>query len=64
MYLDFDNGLARERAAQMRAEVARNRLEARLERVGRTGEEGPARGGRVARGFALVAALFGAHSAS
>ena len=63
MYLDFDNGLTRERAAQMRAEVARNRLEARSAKVGRTGEDGDTRKGRVARGFALVAALFGAHPA-
>ncbi len=63
MYLDFDNGLARERAAQIRAEVARNRLAARLAKVGRTGEDGVSRRGRVARGFALVSALFGAHPA-
>ena len=64
MYLDFDNGLARERAAQMRAEVERNRLEARSAKVGRTGEDGAARKGKVARGAALVSALFGAHAAS
>jgi hypothetical protein len=64
MYLDFDNGLARERAARMRAEVARNRLEARPAKAGRTGEDGAAREGSVARGAALVSALFGVHSAS
>ena len=63
MYLDFDNGLARERAARMREEVARNRLEARSAKVGRAGEDLGVRRGRVARGAAtLVAALFGAHS--
>lgn len=81
MYQDFDIGLARERAAQMRTEVARNRLEARLAREARfakastlseearlakarLGDEAALRGGRVARGFARVFALFGAHSAS
>lgn len=64
MYLDFDNGLARERTAQMRAEVARNRLEARSAKAGRAGEDGAARRGVVARGATLIAALFGAHSAS
>lgn len=64
MYLDFDNGLARERAAQIRSEVARNRLEARSARAGQLDEDGAARKGSVARGAALVAALFGARSAS
>jgi hypothetical protein len=64
MYLDFDNGLARERAAQIRARVARNRLAAHSAKVGRTGEDAGIPGGRVARGFALVSALFGTHSAS
>ena len=64
MYLDFDNGLVREWAAQMRAEVSCNRLEARSAKVGRTGEDGGLPRGRVARGFALFSALFGAHSAS
>ena len=65
MYLDFDNGLARERAAQMRAEVARNRLEARSAKVGRIGEDGGIPRGRVARGFvARASTLFGAYSAS
>ena len=35
MYQDFDIGLARERTAQMRTEVARNRLDARLAREAR-----------------------------
>ena len=64
MYLDFDNGLARERASQMRAEVSRNRLAAFSARAGRTDEDGAARKGRLASGFALVSALFGAHPAS
>jgi len=64
MYLDFDSGLAKEQAAQLRAEVARNRLEARSASAARADGVGVARGGRVARGAALVAALFSAHSAS
>ncbi len=35
MYLDFDNGLGRERAAQMRAEVEHYRLDARSAREAR-----------------------------
>ncbi len=63
MYLDFDNGLARERAARMRAEVERNRLQARSASAARSdGDVGIPRG-RVARGAALVSALFGAHPA-
>lgn len=53
-----DHVLARERAAQMRAEVERNRLEARLARAARSDEDGAIRRGRVARGVALVTALF------
>ena len=55
MYQDFDNGLARQRTAQMRAEVSRNRLEARLARA--AGGDGTRRA-KVARGAALVTALF------
>jgi hypothetical protein len=58
MYQDFDYGLARERTARMREEVERNRLDARLARTARSDEDGAARGGRVARGVALLTALF------
>ena len=54
MYQDLDRGLARERTAQMRAEVERNRMAARSARAGRS--DGVA--SRVARGAGLVAALF------
>jgi hypothetical protein len=57
MYQDFDNGLARERVAQMREEVARNRLGARSARAAREGD-GVALRDRVARGAALLTALF------
>ena len=58
MYQDFDHGLARERTAQMREEVERNRLDARLAKAARSEEDGAGRRGRVARGVALVTALF------
>ena len=58
MYQDFDYGLARERTARMREEVAHNRLEARLARAAWSDGEGVARRGGVARGAALVTALF------
>lgn len=58
MYYDFGDGLAGERAARIRAEIARNRLEARLTRANRSDVDGVARGGKVARGAALVTALF------
>ena len=58
MYQDFDRGLARERTAQMREEVEHNRLDARLARADRSDGEGVARGGMVARGAALLMALF------
>ena len=58
MYQDFDRGLARERTAQMRKEVEHNRLDTRLARAARSGEDGGARRGRVARSVALVTALF------
>lgn len=57
MYQDFDRGLTRERTAQMRKEVGHNRLDARLARAARS-EEDVLRRGRVARGVALVTALF------
>jgi len=58
MYHDFDHGLAREQMAQMREEVEHNRLEARLARAARSDGGGVAREGRVARGAALLTALF------
>ncbi len=57
MYQDFDRGLARERTAQMRREVEHDRLDARLARAARS-EDDVLRRGRVARGVALVTALF------
>jgi hypothetical protein len=59
MYQDFDNRLARERTARMREEVERNRLDARLAWTARSDGGGGTRRGRVARGAALVTALFG-----
>jgi len=56
MYQDFDRGLARERTVQMRKEVEHNRLDARSARAARP--DGVAREGRVARGAALLTALF------
>ena len=61
---DFDNGLARERGAQVRAEVARDRLGARVGRDVGPEADGGIRGGGVARGAALVRALFATHPAS
>jgi hypothetical protein len=58
MYQDFERGLARERTARMREEVEHNRLDARLARAARSEDDGVARGGRVARGAALLTALF------
>ena len=58
MYHDFDHGLARERMVQMRREVEHNRLEASLARAARSNEDSFIRRGRVARGAALVTALF------
>jgi len=57
MYHDFDHVLARERVSQMRKEVEHNRL-ARLARAARSDGDGVASRGRVARGAALVTALF------
>ncbi len=65
MYTGIEHGLARERAARMRVEVARNRRQARSAKVDWTDEDVEVPGGRVARGAAtLLAALFGAQSAS
>ena len=65
LHHDFDFGSSRERVAQMRTEVEHNRLEARLAKAhsSRGGgrlevEEVVPRRGRVARGAAVVAALF------
>jgi hypothetical protein len=58
MYQDFDYGLARERTAQMREEVERNRLKARLARTAWSDEDGVASRGWVASSAALVIALF------
>jgi hypothetical protein len=58
MYHDFDHGLGRERMVQMRREVEHNRLGASLARAARSNEDSVTRRGRVARGAALVAALF------
>ncbi len=58
MYRDLDYGLGKERMVQMRKEVERNRLEARSARAARSGSDGVDRGGRVARGAALLTALF------
>ena len=58
MYQDFDRGLARERTARMREVVERNRLDARPARSARSEGDGGTRRGGVARGAALVAALF------
>ncbi len=57
MYHDFDHGLAREQMTQMRKEVDGDRL-ARLARASRSDEDGVARRGRIARGAALITALF------
>jgi hypothetical protein len=58
MYQDFDHSLGRERTAQMHKEVEHNRLDARLARASRSDGDGVARRGRIARGAALVTALF------
>jgi hypothetical protein len=58
MYQGFEQELARERVAQMRTEVGRNRLKARLARAARSDEDGVASRGWVASSAALVTALF------
>ena len=58
LHPNFERELGRERVAQMRAEVERNRLETRLAKAARSEEDVAARRGRVARGVALVTALF------
>ncbi len=56
LHQEFD--LSRQRAMEMRTEVGHNRLDARSARAARSDGEGVARRGRVARGAALVTALF------
>ncbi len=65
MYLDYDLGWSRERAAQIRSEVEHNRLKARLVKarsaeVLRPAEETPRTSTRgvFARGAVAVMALF------
>jgi hypothetical protein len=58
MYLDYDLGWSRERATQMRTEVERNRLQASLARATRSNEDSLTRRGKIARGAALITALF------
>ena len=58
MYHDIDYGLGKERVAQIRTEVERNRLEARLAEATRSSEESVPRKGMVARGAALLTVLF------
>ncbi len=50
--------LGRERVVQIHSEVEHNRLEARLAEAARSDEDSGTRRGRVARGAALVTALF------
>ena len=50
--------LGRERIAQIHREVDHYRLDARLAKAARSEEDGGIRRGRVARGVALVTALF------
>ena len=56
-HLLADHLLARERAARGRGEVERDPAP-RSERVARSGDGGPARGVRTARGAALLMAWF------
>ncbi len=64
LHPNFERELGRERVAQMRTEVEHNRLDARLARAARSDGEGVASRGRVARGAALLTALFGIHPAT
>ena len=50
--------LGRQHRAQIHREVEHYRLEARLAKAARSDEDGGIRRGRVARGFALVTAMF------
>jgi hypothetical protein len=56
-YGDYDYQLGKDRMELARAEIERNRLEARLAKGTRI-EEGKTRRSAVSRGTALVAALF------
>ncbi len=58
MYQDFDNGLGRERVAQMRKEVAHNQLEVPSVHTAWSDGDGVASRGRAACGAVLVTALF------
>jgi len=66
MYHGFDHGLGRERRIQMRTEVERNRLQARLRSARREEEakagafyaESAPRRNLIARGATLAMALF------
>lgn len=71
IYTELDHGLGKERAARMREEVGRNRLEARLAKAASLSEEARLAKARVAdgaigrkrgvlaRGATFAAALFG-----
>jgi hypothetical protein len=50
--------LGRQHRAQIHCEVDHYRLDARLAKAARSEEDGAARRGRVARGVALVTAMF------
>ena len=50
--------LGREHRARIRREVEHNRLDARLAKAARSEEDDATRRGRVARGVAVVTALF------
>ena len=63
MHQDFDHLLAdhllaRERATRGREEAEREPAARSLARAARSGDDGPAGGGRVARGGALLRAWF------
>ncbi len=57
MYQDFDRGLGRERLAQMRKEVAHNRLEILSAQTARSDVDGVVSRGSIACGAALVTTL-------
>jgi hypothetical protein len=58
LHHDFEFGSGRERMAQMRTEVEHTRLEDRLAKAARSNDEVALRRGMVARGAAVVTALF------
>jgi hypothetical protein len=57
-YHDLDYGLCKERVAQMRNEVERNRLEARFAKAVWADEDGILRKGITARCATVITALF------